>query len=191
MSLSFGFVQSASCIEEAIADAEKVKGGEILFFAAANNQGRNEKEMFPARCESVISVRGTSHDGSFIPRYNPDTWSENQGAMLYGTISENVPCEWTCGQLVRSGCSVATPIVAAIAAMIIWFVSCQKETLLDNEDFQRLIRTRKGMLSVFSVMTEDQGPSTRRYLAPWQLFEVDDLMRKVYSIGHALTRLPR
>ena len=191
MSLSFGFAESAACIEEAIIDAEKLKRGKILFFAAANNQGRNQKEMFPARCESVISVRGTSHDGSFIPRYNPDTWSESQGATLYGTISENVPCDWTCGQLVKSGCSVATPIVAAIASMIIWFVSCQKETFVDNEDFQRLIRTRKGMLSVFRAMTEDQDPSTRRYLATWQLFESDNLMRKVHTIGHGLTRLSK
>ncbi|KAK2480526.1 hypothetical protein H9L39_06165 [Fusarium oxysporum f. sp. albedinis] len=121
MSLSFGFANSVPSIEEAITYANTIKGGKILFFAAANNQGLNQMEMFPALCESVIPVRGTRYDGSFVETYNPNTWPHRRGAELYGTISEDVPCDWICGQLVKSGCSVATPIVVSIAAMIIWF----------------------------------------------------------------------
>lgn len=192
VSLSFGFTESAPCIEEAISYAEILKGGRILFFAAANNQGRNQKEMFPAWSESVISIRGTNHDGAFIPRYNPDTWPHNRGTELYGTISEDVSCDWTCGQLVKSGCSVATPIAAAIAAAIIQFTRCKATCFIHLGNLQELIRTRRGMLSVFNVMTEDQEQA-RRYLAPWQLFEGDDVnsMNTVHKIGHALSRLPR
>lgn len=191
VSLSFGFAKSAPCIEEAIAYAEKLKGGKVLFFAAANNQGLNQMEMFPALCESVIPIRGTRHDGSFIPAYNPTTWSHRRGTELYGTISEDVPCDWVTGQLVKSGCSVATPIVASIAAMIIWFVSCRTASFGNVVNVQELIRTRRGMLSVFSLMTQDQE-QLRRYLAPWQLFKEGDTsgMGTVHTIGHALLRLP-
>ncbi|KAH7210106.1 hypothetical protein DER44DRAFT_775050 [Fusarium oxysporum] len=191
MSLSFGFADSAPGIEEAITYADTLKGGRILFFAAANNQGLNQMEMFPALYESVIPVRGTRYDGSFIQTYNPNTWPHRRGAELYGTISEDVPCDWICGQLVKSGCSVATPIVASIAAMIIWFVSCRKASFGNVVDVQKLIRTRRGMLSVFSLITQDQE-HLRRYLAPWQLFKEGDAngVGAVHAIGYALLRLP-
>ncbi|RKK64379.1 hypothetical protein BFJ69_g16745 [Fusarium oxysporum] len=191
VSLSFGFADSAPGIEEAITYAETLKGGKILFFAAANNQGLNQMEMFPALCESVIPVRGTRHDGSFIQTYNPNTWPHRRGAELYGTISEDVPCDWICGQLVKSGCSVATPIVASIAAMIIRFVICRMASFGNVVNFQELIRTRRGMLSVFTLMTQDQE-QLRRYLAPWQLFKECDTsgMGTVHTIGYALLRLP-
>ncbi|KAH7133081.1 hypothetical protein B0J13DRAFT_93100 [Dactylonectria estremocensis] len=193
ISLSFGFAESSPCIQEAISYAESLKGGRILFFAAANNQGRNQREMFPAWCESVISVRGTTHDGSFVPKYNPDSWSHKNGSELYGSISEHVPCGWTSDQLVKSGCSVATPIVAAIASMIIWFVSCKSQSFTNIENIHQLIRTRRGILSIFRVMTDDQDQEQRRrYLAPWQLFGDDDVNydAKIHTIAHALSRLP-
>ncbi|KAH7153364.1 hypothetical protein EDB81DRAFT_791255 [Dactylonectria macrodidyma] len=193
ISLSFGFAESSPCIQEAISYAESLKGGRILFFAAANNQGRNQREMFPAWCESVISVRGTTHDGSFVPKYNPDSWSHKHGSELYGSISEHVPCGWTCDKLVKSGCSVATPIVAAIASMIIWFVSCKSESFTNVENIHQLVRTRRGILSIFRVMTDGQDQEQRRrYLAPWQLFDDDDVSDagKIHTIAHALSRLP-
>jgi hypothetical protein len=191
VSLSFGFADSAPSIEKAITYAESLKGGKILFFAAANNQGLNQMELFPALCESVIPVRGTRHDGSFIQTYNPNTWPHRQGSELYGTISEDVPCDWISDHLVKSGCSVATPIVASIAAMIIWFVSFKKASFGNVTSVQELIRTRRGMLSVFSLMTQDQE-QLRRYLAPWQLFKEGDRtgMGTVHMIGYALMRLP-
>lgn len=129
--------------------------------------------------------------GSFVETYNPNTWPHRRGAELYGTISEDVPCDWICGQLVKSGCSVATPIVVSIAAMIIWFVSCRTASFGNVVDVQKLIRTRRGMLSVFSLITQDQE-HLRRYLAPWQLFKDGDAsgVGAVHTIGYALLRLP-
>lgn len=82
--------------------------------------------------------------------------------------------------------------MAAIAAMIIWFMSCKTVSFAHIENVQGLIQTRRGMLSVFSMMTENQE-QPRRYLAPCQLFEDGNVngMEKVYTIGFALSRLPR
>jgi hypothetical protein len=192
ISLSLGFSDEVRSIQEAITTAEKIKKHKILFFAAANNDGLNEKEMFPAFSESVISVRGTRHDGSFIQQFNPETWSHKAGTNLYGTISQDIPCDWTAGRLTKSGCSVATPIVAAIAAMIIWFVGSKKESFLGLENVQEIIRTRRGILAVFSVMTEEQRQSSiyHRYLAPWQLFSESDMKDARTTISYALRKLP-
>ena len=188
--MSFGFSDEVLCIRDAISHAEKIKQDKILFFAAANNDGLNMKEMFPAFLESVISVRGTSHNGSFVPQYNPATWSHNYGMKAYGTISQNVPCDWTAGKLKKSGCSVATTIMAAIAAVIIRFVSCEEAHFNDIENAQELIRTRRGMLSVFSVMTDYQKKQTRLYVAPWQLFGNGDDRKERHRIKYALSNLP-
>ncbi|KAE8441485.1 hypothetical protein EG329_004909 [Mollisiaceae sp. DMI_Dod_QoI] len=194
VSMSFGFSDEVPLIQDAITNAENIKKHKILFFAAANNDGLNQKEMFPAFSESVISVRGTTHDGSFVQQYNPETWSHKDGMKLYGTISQNVPCDWTAGQLTKSGCSVATPIMAAIAALIIWYVSCESARFGGLKNVEDLIRTRRGILSVFGVMTEEQKqPSIyHRYLAPWQLFSDGDAtdVKKVSMISYALSKLP-
>jgi hypothetical protein len=178
--MSFGFTDDVKSIRDAIIDAEKDHS--VMFFAAANNDGLNDPEMFPAFMESVISVRGTFYDGSFDPQYNPKSSHFNPGPQ-YGSLARNVPCAWISESLTKSGCSVATPIVAAIAAMIISFVD-RKTTVKEYRD---TVRTRRGMLSVFRMMTDDPEAS-RLYLAPWQLFENN---RKPWAlIEHALSNIP-
>jgi hypothetical protein len=178
MSLSFGFAHDVKSIHNAILDAEKDHS--IMFFAAANNDGRNEPEMFPASMETVISIRGTRHDGSFDPQYNPK--STKHGPQ-YGSLARDVPCGWISESLTKSGCSIATPIVAAIAGLIISFVD-REDSLKEYRD---LVRTRKGMLSIFSMMSDDKQTlvASRLDLAPWQLYERH--RRPKYLIGHALS----
>ncbi|PVH74789.1 subtilisin-like protein [Cadophora sp. DSE1049] len=187
VSMSFGFpndTTDTSKIQRAMSDAENSRDCKVLFFAAANNDGLHEPEMFPASSESVISVRGTDHSGGFITRYNPTTWPHKRG-NLYGTLSENVPCDWDCGRSIQSGCSVATPIVAAIAANMICFVSNRSIELEVRE--VDLMRTRKGILSVFDVFTTNQQDRTgiQRYLAPHRLLNRDDMKS---TIPYALSR---
>lgn len=184
--MSFGFRDIVPCIENAVQDAHRRKLSRILFFAAANNQGLNKIELFPASSKLTISVRGTNHDGAFITEFNPPAYDPS--AIAYGTISEKVPCDWTRGTLVKSGCSVATPIVVAIAATIIQFVSFNK-TDFDADDAAR-IREQAGMLSVFELMTAKQEKINyhRRYLSPWQLFDGVD---PVVCIKFALSQLQR
>lgn len=178
--MSFGFTEDVKSIRNAISNAEN--NHNVIFFAAANNDGLNEPEMFPASMESVISIRGTSHDGTFDPQYNPKSPHYNPGPQ-YGSFARNVPCAWTSESLTKSGCSIATPIAAAIAAMIISFVD-HEPTLKDYRD---VVRTRRGMLSIFRTMT-DNPHALRLYLAPWQLFEGNRKPRVL--IEHALTNIP-
>ncbi|KAM0432871.1 hypothetical protein ACHAPT_004573 [Fusarium lateritium] len=139
--MSFGFSEEVKPIKDAIMQAEKLKGGKILFFAAANNDGLNEPELFPALFESVISARGTECNGEFIQQYNPKSWSHKSG-IQYGTLARDVPYNWPVPKPTKSGCSVSTPILAAIAAVLISFVDRQK-----NWDVERYaIRTRGGWL---------------------------------------------
>jgi subtilisin family serine protease len=175
ISLSFGFADDKKAIHDAIIDAEKDHS--IMFFAAANNDGRNEPEMFPASMETVISIRGTFHDGSFDPQYNPK--SSKYGPQ-YGSLARDVPCGWTSDSLTKSGCSIATPIVAAIAGLIISFVDREDSM----EEYRDLVRTRKGMISIFSMMS-DERQASRLELAPWQLYERHRSPK--YLIGHALS----
>jgi len=189
VSMSFGFPHEVTPIREAIVDAQRLKHDKILFFAAANNDGPNSQEMFPAFFESVISVRGTKFDGSFDSQYDPQPWS-HKGEIMYGTLGKDVACGWTAGSLVKSGCSVATPIMAAIAATIIWFVACPANGF--SEKARGEIQTRRGILSVFDVMSEKQK-STKRSLEPWQLFKdgKGSMVENVeVSVRHALNKLP-
>lgn len=189
MTISLGFLYEVPSIRDAIVAAEQAKDGRILFFAAANNICLNMPEVFPALFESVISIRGTHYDESFDPNYNPAPWGHKE-EIYYGTLGKDVACGWTQGCLVKSGCSVATPIMVAIAVTVIWVLACPENNF--SKGAKHAIQTRRGMLSVLSVMTEDQRES-KRYLAPWHLFGNDDMQleRKINSIRHALDRLPR
>ena len=156
--MSYGFADEIPIIRNAIVEAEKRN---VTFFAAANNSGLNEPEMFPAFMESVISVRGTRHNGSFEDDYNPKSWEHKPGPQ-FGSLARDVPCAWTSESLTKSGCSIATPIIAAIAAVLISFVDREQSL----KEYRDLIRTRRGILSVFRAMAIESQPS-RLYLAPW------------------------
>jgi hypothetical protein len=183
LSMSFGFRTIQDAVETALTNA----GSKMMFFAAANNDGLNSREMFPAHHRSVISVRGTTYNGFFEQQYNPITWEE--GGLHYGTLAVDVPCGWPIvTRLKKSGCSIATPIMVAIAAAIIAFVDRDDVPQKHTDAWRRprdAIRTQEGMLSIFRKMTEDQA-GDRRYLAPWQLYENGDPRTMIY---YALSRL--
>ncbi|KAF7543665.1 hypothetical protein G7Z17_g10559 [Cylindrodendrum hubeiense] len=81
VSMSFGFSEEVLSIRDAIEYADRVKEGKVLFFAAANNAGQNELELFPEFIDSIISVRGTDYNGNFEPRYNPPSWPYQEGYL--------------------------------------------------------------------------------------------------------------
>lgn len=186
ISMSFGFSDQVMSIVDAMEQAKRIKEGRLLFFAAANNDGLNGPEMFPALYESVISVRGTNYDGSFIAQYDPKTWGHKEGSHC-GTLARDVYWGWVQDErFMKSGCSVATPIMVAIAAGLISFV--EQETHLIHH--RNLIRTRRGMLSVFNHMADGQPERSRRvYLAPWQLFKNNQSPRSL--VEYALSLLPQ
>jgi hypothetical protein len=180
--MSFGFEKDIVLIQNAITKAESERMGKILFFAAANNGGLNEPERFPARSEAVISVRGTDHTGATVMLYNPPNWAHKAGDQ-FCTLAKDVPCGFFPN---KSGCSVATPIMAAIAATVI--ASVERESSFTQSE-RDAVRTRRGMLSVFRDMATFQNRAMERlYVAPWQLAENP---RPFFLIGHALSIIPQ
>ncbi|KAJ5971397.1 subtilisin-like protein, partial [Penicillium vulpinum] len=91
ISMSFGFSDEQSCISDAIREALYRRRDSILFFAAASNDGANDREMFPARHDSVISIRGTNAYGDF-EYFNPPK-HENEAAV-FGTLGVDVLSAW-------------------------------------------------------------------------------------------------
>lgn len=161
ISLSFGFPRHVQGIREAMADAVHMKRGALTFFAAANNDGFNSREMFPANLgESVISVRGTDRAGSFDPRYNPPTSSDEP---VFGTLGVDVLSDWPGIDHGKhmSGCSVATPIAVAIAVMLLEFAAARPHEF--EPDDLRLMRTRRGIFEMFKGMSIHAFPCDQRH----------------------------
>jgi hypothetical protein len=81
--------------------------------------------------------------------------------------------------LTMSGCSIAAPIMAAIAATYLQYVRWKLESPKAKSStalraLDRLFET-DGMLALFSETTRTEEPRRdREYLNPWQLFPLDD-----------------
>lgn len=127
VSMSFGFpeepyVEGRPVISNAIHRAMHDRDGRILFFAATANDGANQTEMFPARHPNVISVRATNHKGTF-QEFNPA--ADYSGSHVFGTLGTDVPGAGLSthdGEVYETGVSMATPIAAGIAAMVLMYV---------------------------------------------------------------------
>ncbi|KAM7210130.1 hypothetical protein V8F06_014486 [Rhypophila decipiens] len=186
ISLSFGFPRHVQEIRDAMTDAVHLKRGALTFFAAANNDGFNSREMFPANLgEAVISVRGTDRAGSFDPRYNPPTSSDEP---VFGTLGVDVLSDWPGidhGKYM-SGCSVATPIAVAIAVMLIEFAAARPHEF--EPDDLRLLRTRRGVFEMFKEIGIHAGDK-RHYVAPFNLFKLSEDVR-LAKMKAALGRHP-
>lgn len=167
--MSFGFQDEIPEVSAAILEAQSARADKILFFAAASNSGGNRREMFPARHDGVISIRETNTNGQFSDT-NPPV--DRDGPVVYGTVGRDVPSAWLCnvdGELAKSGSSVATAVAAGIAAMMLAFVNVgfrQADPL--PQEVKRLW-TRRGMLSMFSKMSETMSDRCL-YLSPIKFF---------------------
>lgn len=89
----------------------------VSMFAAASNDGRLSGVAFPANLRQVICVN--SHDGYGQPSiFNPRPYSGTNLAI----IGEYVEAAWPVGDHITArlaGTSIATPIAAGIAALIL------------------------------------------------------------------------
>ncbi|KAI9766109.1 MAG: hypothetical protein M1840_006816, partial [Geoglossum simile] len=187
VSMSFGFpeevlVENEPVISNAILQAVQKRNGSILFFAAAANFGANQKDMFPANHELVISIRGTNSQGIFQD-FNPPP--DRDGPAVFGMLGKDVPSAWLStyeGEICKSGTSVATPIAAGIAAMILGYANiCFGEQLLLKRNPLRKLRTRQGMLSMFSNMSTCMQEKCF-YLSPFDFMVKTDEGRRATMI---------
>lgn len=191
ISMSFGFhngdvAQIRSAIDEATTARTRAGRG-ILFFAAANNQGLNQKEMFPANHRDVIAIRGTDHMGKFRQEYNCDPYPDKENQCRFGTLAAEVPYDCLDATCCKSGCSVATPIFAGFVATIIQYLDSLGVSGDPTSMLRGGIRKREGIIQVTTLLTK--RPSNERYVRPWSFFEQPE-DRRLALVTTAIGSLP-
>lgn len=167
--MSFGFPNHVQSIQDAMSRATGHKKA-ITFFAAANNQGSNDDEMFPANIgDPVLSIRGTDADGGFVRKFSPERSSDER---VFGTLGKDVCSDWIGPQYSysMSGSSVATAIAVGVAAMLLEYAT--RSNHFTQEEL-RLMQTRRGVFELFTEIGV-LGGDERYYIAPFKLFDMDD-----------------
>lgn len=186
ISMSFGFADEQPCISDAIREAIYERKDSILFFAAASNYGANDREMFPARHDSVISIRGTNANGDFEDFNPPKSQDE---VAVFGTLGLDVPSAWANSDYdeYKSGTSIATAIAAGIAGCLLGYISSHPpEKPFYNVKYRAW--TRRGMLAVFRVLSSNTLKAGYLYLTAWDLIGTSEDARWA-KLGGALSEL--
>jgi hypothetical protein len=167
ITMSFGFQRYSDDISEAIAHAVAAN---VLLFAAASNNGGNDKNTraYPARDYRVFCIHSADHWGA-ASNFNPPPRPHEPNFSILGkdVVSASRRNQWEC----KSGTSVATPIAAATAALLLEFLRLPR--LEGQEEIQHISRvtTIEGMKQLFLEMSVViQGYN---YVAPWTLLSVE------------------
>lgn len=179
--MSLGFDKDHQVVIDAINIAHK-QDRPVFFFAAASNDGKNKRAglAFPARRDYVFGVNATNSHGTALADFNPEV----QPSDLC-TLGVAVPSAWPFssdhdGTRVMSGTSMATPIMAASAALAIHFV---RQQAIDRpisphppEKFwvwlASWIKQKEGMTTLLTHMSARPTFSNPwHYVAPWLLLD--------------------
>ncbi|EGU77399.1 hypothetical protein FOXB_12079 [Fusarium oxysporum f. sp. conglutinans Fo5176] len=160
ISMSFGFPQDDDAISTAIEDVERSR--DIIFLASAGNNAAYQREAFPARHRSVISVRATDCQGTFNASNPPIT---DQRTVALGTFGDNLPTRLSNeitkrfgAHICHPGSSIATAVAAGIAASTIGYAEVLS-TVLPIPTEQSLVKCLKrteGMRILLEKMAPDQ-----------------------------------
>lgn len=166
--MSFGFPHFQDKINDALHDATR----RCLVFAAASNDGANPKEQiaFPARDSRVFCVYSTDGNGN-PARYNPEF--QDDGFSL-STMGENVMSISSGGKMVpMSGTSVAAPIAAATAALIIEFT--RQKALMGQSKVKNANLLETHPVEAMRKILKEHGKMRNgyRYFPPFYIFNTD------------------
>lgn len=139
INMSYGFSSSYGEIEEAL---ERAKAAKIITLAAMSNDGNNEGPAWPAKEPSLtIGVHSCKDLGMSPSDFTPKAVHKSDNFMAVG---ENILTHWPKskggGFWMDDGTSFATPVVTAMAALILAFVFqtvCKEERKKVIETFYR------------------------------------------------------
>jgi hypothetical protein len=158
VSLSLGWEQepieeNVPVISNAISSALAHRNQKVLVFAAASNMGGSKHELFPAKHPTVFSVRGASTKGKHGD-FNPSL--PKYGEKVFATLGIQVPArtrgDSTSPYSPKTGTSVATAIMAGMAAIVIGYVNIH-----DRKESWNNIRTFQGFQSLlYKLSTEPE-----------------------------------
>ena len=174
ISMSFGFQKQPIEVMKAIKDADDAN---ILMFAAASNYGKNRDRVWPAKdplqrvfCINSTNARGVDND------FNPRMLMNQKNFAAFG---ENLVADGVCS----SGTSVATPVAAGYAALLIEYVLYNRSKLhrIEGEyqmkekptDYVEFMKSRAGMTIMFEAMIEPGQHEKWIHLAPWRLLSTE------------------
>ena len=164
--MSFGISKKDKKTKDAMTTKfEKIKD-KVLLFAAASNSGRNDDRAYPAKLPEVFAIHAAFGGGG--------AWKNNPGPYRTGsnfsTLGMYVEAPHAGGTTKRvSGTSVAAPIAAAIAALVLEFC---RQPFVSIKKPERL-KHKRGMEQIFSQMYNrfDAARAAQEedyfYLRPW------------------------
>jgi hypothetical protein len=167
--MSFGYNNKQPRIGQAIERALFNTGNTMLFFAAANNDGANRREMFPARHKDVISIHATDGNGA-VASFSPAPGSEDPWTVA--TLGVDLPGSslgYSLDPHYITGTSAANAVAVGLAGMLLGLANHHRTKVSFRETFERL-HSGQGMRALFLAISKDAKSGEKyRYVAPWAL----------------------
>lgn len=169
--MSFGFTNDHKTLENVINSTN------TLMFAASSNSGATEDNSirFPARMKHKVICIHSADGTGYPPGNNPPEHVRDEN---FSTLGECVPLgrqkdprTGQYQQIYKSGASIATPIAAGIAALVLEFAlqpGMHRTDKSANEltAFVEELKTFPGMSSVLRRMTKDGKKGGFNFISP-------------------------
>jgi len=133
----------------------------VIIIAAGSNEGANARIAFPASLPYVFCIGATNHKGktlSLSPQEKQVEKFSTFGKNVTGAVIQKYWKTPECREGKKSGTSIAAPIAAGIAALLL---EVAHQCGLDAHGYEKM---RRLFLSL------SQEVDSYHYLTPWDLF---------------------